>query len=249
MATKANEITVEEKLEALYNLQQVDKKINEIYKLRGELPLEVNDLEDEIAGLNTRADNLKAEIDGVNEDIAANKNKVKEAEAMKAKYEKQLNNVKNNREYDALTKEIENQDLDIQLANKKTKEADETIKSKEEYLKKSKEVLKAKKKDLVEKNKELEKITKDTEKEEKSLLNKRKKLAKTIEERLIKAYDRIRNAYKNGMAVVKVERNSCGGCFAKVPPQRQLELGQRKKIIVCEHCGRILVDFGEEEAK
>jgi len=247
MATKATEITVEEKLEALYNLQQVDKKINEIYKLRGELPLEVNDLEDEIAGLNTRADNLKAEIDGVQENIAENKLKVKEAEALKAKYEKQLNNVKNNREYDALTKEIDNQNLDIQLANKKSKESEETIKSKEEYLKKSKEVLKAKKKDLVVKNKELEKISKETEKEEKKLLNKRKKLSNTIEERLIKAYDRIRDAYKNGMAVVKVERNSCGGCFAKVPPQRQLELGQRKKIISCEHCGRILVEFGEEE--
>jgi len=196
MATKTNskakgtEYTVEEKLDALYLLQTIDKKIDELLKLRGELPLEVNDLEDEIEGLNTRAENLKNEMDGITTGITDNKLKAKEALALKKKYEKQLNNVKNNREYDALTKEIENQDLDIQLLEKKNKESEENLESKEEYMKKSKDVLKSKKKDLIEKNKELEKITKKTEKEEKSLNNKRKKVSATIEDRLLNAYNR-----------------------------------------------------------
>ncbi len=242
MATKAKELTVEERLQALFDMQTIHKKIDELHKLRGELPLEVKDLEDEIEGLNTRANNLKDDISSITDLISDNKIKMKEAEELKKKYEKQTGNVKNNREYDALTKEIENQDLDIQLLNKKNNEAERDIVSKEEYLKKSKAVLKSKEKELVAKKKELEVITADTDKEEKALNKKLTTAKNKIEDRLLSAYDRIRNAYKNRMAVVTVERNACGGCFAKIPPQRQLELKQRKKILVCEHCGRVLVD-------
>mgnify|MGYP000374022425 CR=1 FL=1 len=242
MATKAKDLTVEEKLTALHNMQTIHKKIDELHKLRGELPLEVNDLEDEIEGLNTRANKLTDEIQGINDFISESKNKIQDAETLKEKYEKQINNVKNNREYDALTKEIENQDLDVQLLNKKSKQSEEDIKAKEEYLKKSKAVLKSKEKDLVEKKKELEVISADTEKEEIAFLKKIKTAENKIEDRLLNAYKRIRNTYKNRLAVVTIERNACGGCFAKIPPQRQLELRQRKKILLCEHCGRILVD-------
>jgi len=242
MATKAKDLTVEEKLSALHNMQTIHKKIDELHKLRGELPLEVKDLEDEIEGLNTRANKLKDEIQEIKDFISDSKNKISDAETLKTKYEKQINNVKNNREYDALTKEIENQDLDIQLLNKKSKQSEEDIKSKEEYLKKSKAVLKSKEKDLVDKKKELEKISTATDKQEKTLLKKIKIAENKIEARLLNAYNRIRGAYKNRLAVVTIERNACGGCFAKIPPQRQLELRQRKKILVCEHCGRILVD-------
>jgi len=242
MATKAKELTVEERLKALYDMQTIHKKIDELHKLRGELPLEVKDLEDEIEGLNTRANKLKDDIQGITDLVAENKNKIKESDALKKKYEKQIGNVKNNREYDALTKEIENQDLDMQLLKKKSNEAESEVTAKEEYLKKSKAVLKAKEKDLVVKKKELEVITADTEKEEKALNKKLGTASNKIDDRLLSAYDRIREAYKNRLAVVTVERNSCGGCFAKIPPQRQLELKQRKKILVCEHCGRVLVD-------
>lgn len=241
-AVKPSELTVTEKLKALFQYQSIDKKIDEIHKLRGELPLEIKDYEDHILGLKSRVDKLVTEINDSKDEISDMENKIKEAGSLKKKYNKQINNVKNNREYDALTKEIENQDLDMQLFEKKINEKTANIGSQEEYLKESKKAVKVVEKNLKEKQKELEVISKETEKEEQTLLKKQTKARKSIEDRLFKAYNKIRTTYKNGLAVVTVQRDSCGGCFAKIPPQRQLEMKQRKKIILCEHCGRVLVD-------
>lgn len=236
------EITVEEKLKALFELQKIDSEIDRIQILKGELPIEVQDLEDELLGLQTRTEKIKDEVKESESYIEEKKNGIKESEALIKKYNKQLDTVKNNREYEALTKEIELQKLEIQLSEKRIKEAHEQIKQKNEYLDQTKKAVTAKKKELEAKKEELEKIVAETEKEEKDLQKKSKKAQAEIDERLLIGYNRIREGYKNGLAVVKIDRNSCGGCYSKIPAQRQFEIAQRKKVLVCENCGRVLVD-------
>ena len=236
------ELTVEEKLKALYELQKIDSEIDRIQILKGELPIEVQDLEDELSGLQTRIEKIKDEAKENETYIEDKKNGIKESEALIKKYNKQLDTVKNNREYEALTKEIELQKLEIQLSEKRIREAQEQIKHKTDYLDETKKAISAKKKELEAKKEELDKIVGETEKEEKDLLKKSKKAQADIDDRLIIGYTRIREGYKNGLAVVKIDRDSCGGCYSKIPPQRQFEIAQRKKVIVCENCGRVLVD-------
>lgn len=236
------DLTVEEKLQALFSLQKMDSEVDEIRRLRGELPIEVSDLEDEMEGLRMRIENLEKNVAELNKRISDNQLRGKESDELIEKYQKQQMNVKNNREYDALTKEIEMQSLERDLAKKKTRDAEKEIKSFDEYLAESRDKMTAKEKELEVKKEELKKITAETEKQETSLLKKREKAKKDIETRLIEAYERIRRTYRNGLGVVYFERDSCGGCYGKIPPQRQLEIKQRKKIIVCEHCGRVLVD-------
>ena len=239
--SKEKEISMEEKLLKLYDLQTIDTQIDKLQTLRGELPLEVKDLEDEIEGLNTRLTNLENEVVTMKEDIANHKNNIVEATTLIAKYTKQQNNVKNNREFDALTKEIELQNLEIQLSEKKTKDGNYKIEAKKQMTEDAKAKLAVKEGELKIKKKELDKIISETDKEEKEL-NKQSKIAeKGVDDRLLSAYNRIRGAYRNGLAVVTVERDACGGCFAEIPPQLQVEISQRKKVILCEHCGRILV--------
>jgi len=236
------ELTVEERLQSLYELQQTDSQIDKIRTLRGELPLEVQDLEDEIAGLETRISNLKEEEKEIENTRVTKTQEIKESEALIAKYTEQQDNVRNNREYDALSKEIEFQKLEIELSQKRIKEHTAELKSKQEVTERSKENLKDKKANLDAKKKELEDIVKDTEDEENTLAVKSDKIAENIDERLISAYKRIRGNARNGLAVVTVDRDACGGCFNKIPPQRQMDIRLRKKIIVCEYCGRVLVD-------
>ena len=236
------EVSIEQKLEALYTLQQVDSKIDKIRAYRGELPLEVQDLEDEVAGLETRIHNFQDEIKKFTTDIANYKIKIKEAEALIKKYEEQQNNVRNNREYDSLSKEIEYQQLDIQLSEKRIREA--TAKS-EDYNQKiavAQQRLEERKADLIAKKEELKSIIEDTQKEEEALLIRSSECESVIEGRLLVAYKRIRKNARNGLAVVGINRDACGGCFNKIPPQHQLDICTHKKIIVCEYCGRILVD-------
>ncbi len=247
MATKTNskdakELNVEEKLKALYNLQQIDSKIDKIRTIRGELPLEVQDLADEVEGLETRIKNYEEESTAFTDSIAEKKNLIKEANALIKKYEGQQNKVRNNREYDALTKEIEYQNLETQLAEKRIKEYKVGITSKNEIIEQVQKTLNERKKDLKHKKAELDDIIAETEIEEKDLMKSSTKAEKVIEERLLTAYKKIRKNAINGLGVVKIERDACGGCFNKIPPQRQLDIRTRKKIIVCEHCGRILVD-------
>ena len=241
MADK-KEISVEEKLKALFELQNVDSEIDKIRILRGELPLEVRDLEDEIEGLQTRIKNFEDEIKSLQGMVAEKKNAIKESQALIKKYEEQQMKVRNNREFDSLSKEIEFQNLEIQLSEKRIKEYTEQLNDKKLIIEDSKEILGDKKGDLDLKNGELEEIVSETQKDEEKLLKKSKGFEEVIEERLIKAYKRIRENARNGLAVVSVERDACGGCFNKIPPQKQLDVASRKKIIVCEHCGRILVD-------
>ena len=236
------EQTVEQKLKALYELQNLHTKIDKIRQIRGELPMEVADLEDEVAGLETRIQKIKAELDDTEDAIVTRKNMIKEAQALIKKYEKQLEDVKNNREYDALTKEVEIQNLEIQVCEKKIKEHGFEIASKTEIYDQALANLEARKGDLDLKRGELETITAETEKEEQALLKKADKAETQIEERLLTAYHRLRSNAVNGLAVVTIDRDSCSGCFNQIPPQRQLDIRQRKKVIVCEHCGRILVD-------
>lgn len=236
------ELTVAEKLKQLYELQLIDSEIDEIAVLKGELPIEVSDLEDEIAGLETRIKKLESVIQDMNTEAGRHEANIKEAEALILRYQTQMDNVKNNREYDALTKELELQKLEIQLSEKKIRQVNLEIQNKEGTLEATKERLEGKLKDLETKKVELAKIIEKTEKEEEKLLKKSEKAKKKIEDRLMKAYNKVRKSYRNGLAVVTVSRDSCGGCFNKIPPQLQLEIGQRKKIIACEHCGRILVD-------
>ncbi len=240
--SKTNEISVEEKLKALFELQLIDSKIDKIRTVRGELPLEVRDLEDFVAGLETRIGHFADELKGLEDSITEKKNIIKEAQALIKKYETQQDKVRNNREYDSLTKEAEFQNLEIQLAEKRIKEYKANINSKKEIAEKSEEELTSRKKDLKIKRKELEEIVSETEKEEASLLKKSKNSESIIDDRLLNAYKRIRSNVMNGLGVVTVERDACGGCFNKTPPQRQLDIRMHKKIIVCEHCGRILVD-------
>ncbi len=236
------EQTVEQKLKALYELQNLHTKIDKIRQIRGELPMEVADLEDEVAGLETRIQKIKAELDDTEDAIVTRKNMIKEAQSLIKKYEKQLEDVKNNREYDALTKEVEIQNLEIQVCEKKIKEHGFEIASKTEIYDQALANLEARKGDLDLKKGELETITAETEKEEQALLKKADKAETQIEERLLTAYHRLRTNAVNGLAVVTIDRDSCSGCFNQIPPQRQLDIRQRKKVIVCEHCGRILVD-------
>lgn len=236
------EVSIEQKLEALYTLQQVDSKIDKIRAYRGELPLEVQDLEDEVAGLETRIGNFQEEIKKHTTDITNYKIKIKEAEALIKKYEDQQNNVRNNREYDSISKEIEYQQLDVQLSEKRIREA--TTKSEEinAKIESSAQRLEERKNDLASKKEELQNIIEETQKEEEALLKRSADCEKLIEDRLLVAYKRIRKNARNGLAVVGIARDACGGCFNKIPPQHQLDICTHKKIIVCEYCGRILVD-------
>ncbi len=239
---KNPEVSIEQKLIALYSLQQIDSEIDKIKIIRGELPLEVQDLEDEIAGLETRIENLNKEIEDLKTQIAEKQNAIVEHKSLIKKYETQLMNVRNNREYDAIKKEIEYQDLEIQLCEKRIKEYTASLEVKNETVAQSIQKLDEKKKDFVNKKKELVDIINETEKEESKLKKKSIELQSYIEPRLLNAYTRIRQNARNGLAIVLVERDACGGCFSKIPPQRQLDIRMHKKIIVCEYCGRILID-------
>ena len=244
-ATK--ELSVDEKLKQLWDLQQIDSKIDKIQILKGELPIEVRDLEDEIEGLNTRLKNIQDESVELEEEIKNRKNAKALAKELISRYEKQQDNVKNNRKYDARSKEIELQKLEIQLCDKKINDATAKIEGKQGLVDETEKNIKDKEKNLKTKKKELEKIIEETEKEEVELQKESAKQAEKVEERLLKAYNRIRGAYKNGLAVVAVLRDACGGCYAKIPPQRQSEIRQRKRIITCEHCGRILVAWEDNQ--
>ncbi len=235
-------ISVEDKLKALYSLQTIDSEIDKIRIVRGELPLEIEDLEDSVAGLNTRFDKFNLELEKINEDIVGNNQSISLANDAITKYEKQLKNIKNNREYTSLTKEIEYQNLEIQIAEKKKKENEANIIHKQEIINACQEQIDEKNNELGLKQKELNEIVKETEKEEAILLKKSQNAEKLIDDRLLNAYKRIRSKVSNGLAVVSVERDACGGCFSQIPPQRQLDIQMHKKVIVCEHCGRIMVD-------
>ena len=239
---KMQELTVEEKLQNLYELQRIDTEIDKIKTLRGELPLEVQDLEDEIAGLETRIENLKVELGELDKTSSTRKMDIKKAEEAIKKYSEQLDNVRNNREYDALSKEIEFQKLEIELQEKRIREAQKAKAEKEALMEESKKRYEDKVSDLEAKKGELNDIINETHKDEESLQTKSEELAATIDERLLTAYRRIRSNARNGLAVVTVDRDAGGGCFNKIPPQRQLDIRSRKKIIVCEYCGRILID-------
>ena len=239
---KLQELSVEEKLQHLYELQRIDTEIDKIKTLRGELPLEVQDLEDEIAGLETRLENLKNEISEADKSVATKKLEIAKSEELIKKYTEQLDNVRNNREYDALTKEVEFQKLEIELQNKRIREAQKTKAEKEVNLEISSKQYDEKKADLEAKKAELEDIIAETHKDEETLIQKSEELSRNIEPRLVSAYRKIRSNARNGLAVVTVDRDACGGCFNKIPPQRQLDIRSRKKIIVCEYCGRILID-------
>jgi predicted nucleic acid-binding Zn-ribbon protein len=248
MATVAKDFSIEEKLTAVLTLQKIDSKRDEIKTLKGELPMEVNDLEDEVEGLQTRANNIDSEINSINEYIDSRKNAKKEAEALIKKYEKQQDNVKNSREFEAITKEMEMQELEMKLCDKHIKDAGVRLQEAMNTKIQSQNQLEGKQEALAAKKGELDKIIKETEKEENELVKTSDKAKEKVEERLLTAYERIRASYRNGLAVVPVMRDSCGGCFNIIPPQRQAEIHQRKKIIVCEHCGRILVDSELNEA-
>lgn len=237
-----SELTVEEKLKALYQLQTMLSEIDKIKTLRGELPLEVQDLEDEVAGLSTRIDKIKSEIDELKAAIANKKIEIQTAKVSVDKYKAQQDNVRNNREYDFLTKEIEFQTLEIELCEKKIKEFTEEVEAKTAEVEKSTVELEERDKDLVQKKNELDEIIAETKQEEEKLRDKAKNLELTIEPRLLQAFKRIRKNSRNGLGIVYVQRDACGGCFNKIPPQRQLDIRMRKKIIVCEYCGRIMID-------
>jgi predicted nucleic acid-binding Zn-ribbon protein len=233
---------IENTLVALYRLQQFDSQIDKIKLIRGELPLEVQDLEDEIVGLETRIENYKEEIQSLDKSIQEKKAAIKDSEALIKKYEEQKMNVRNNREYDSLTKEVEFQTLEIQLAEKRIKEYTESLSQKKLQIEEAEEVLKERKNDLEIKNSELKDIIEETEIEEKELAKRSDDLHAKVDDRLFTAYQRIRKNARNGLAIVQIERDACGGCFNKIPPQHQLDIRMHKKIIVCEYCGRILVD-------
>ncbi len=238
------EISVEKKLIALYTLQQIDTQVDKIRIIRGELPLEVQDLEDEIAGLETRIENYLQETVALEKSVTEKKNVIKECHALIKKYEEQQMNVRNNREYDSLTKEIEFQNLEIQLSEKRIKEFQVTLEAKKVEIEQYQKVLHDRKSDIDIKKNELDDIIAETEKEETELIRRSDENQSYIEERLLTAYTRIRKNARNGLAVVQIERDACGGCFNKIPPQHQLDIRMHKKIIVCEYCGRILVDEG-----
>lgn len=236
------EISVEEKLRTLFQLQVIFSNIDKIRTLRGELPLEVQDLEDEIVGLETRIDKYHEEVKSLDNNISSKKNEIVQAQTLIAKYKEQQNNVRNNREFDSLSKEIEYQTLEIELCEKRIREFSQQIKDKSSIIEESKKLFEERKKDLDHKKSELEEIVGDTRKEEEEYMKTSRELESKIEERILTAFKKIRKNARNGLAVVSVERDACGGCFNKIPPQRQLDIKSRKKIIVCEYCGRILVD-------
>lgn len=242
MATVAKDFSIEEKLAAVLSLQKIDSKIDELQTLKGELPMEVSDLEDDVEGLQTRISNVEQEIKTINEYITSRKDAKKDAEALIAKYEKQQDNVKNSREFEALTKEIEMQHLEMRLCDKNVKDALVELQERENIKLQNVNLIEAKREMLEQKKTELDKIIQETEAEEKVLEARSEEAKEKVDIRLFEGYERIRKSYKNGLAVVPVLRDSCGGCFNVIPPQRQTEIMQRKKIIVCEHCGRILVD-------
>ena len=249
---KKKEITVEEKLRALFDLQLIDSRIDKIRDIRGELPLEVEDLEDELAGMNTRLEKLNDGIEVVVNSISDKKNHIEESKELIKKYTKQQDNVRNNREYDSLSKEIEFQELEIELNEKHIKEFNVQIEQKKIVVDETSERLKQRQEHLAHKQGELNEILAETEKEEQALLDKSSDYEKKIEERLIKAYKRIRTNVKNGLAIVAIDRGASGGSFFTIPPQIQMEIAARKKIITDEHSGRILVDLDlakEEEQK
>ncbi|MFN4083017.1 MAG: zinc ribbon domain-containing protein [Bacteroidia bacterium] len=250
MAT-ATEINIEQKLKALYKLQLIDSKIDKLKATRGELPMEVADLEDDIAGKETRISNLEAEIKKLEDFISTQKTKITDAKALVKKYEKQLDNVKNNREYEALNKEIEIQGLEQQAAEKRIKNTQIDIENKKQIIENIKAELEGRKTDLANKKAELDTIISETEKEEAVLEKHKQEAVKVADERLVTSYNRIRGNVKNGIGVATILRDSCSGCFAAIPPQRQSDIRLRKKILVCENCGRVLVDnsLAEEVAQ
>jgi predicted nucleic acid-binding Zn-ribbon protein len=236
------EFSVEEKLTALITLQKIESKLDELHILKGELPMEVADLEDEIQGLHARQTRIEEEINGVTDFIEQRKEAIKEAQALVKKYEKQSSNVKNNREFEAINKEIEMQQLEVKLAEKHIKDATEEIAEKAGSLEKAKKNITAKEGVLANKKGELEKIIAANEKEEKHFNKLAAEAREHVDPRLLASYEKIRKSYRNGLAVVPVERDACGGCFYAIPPQKQSEIKQHKKVMVCENCGRILVD-------
>ena len=233
--------SMQEKIMALYEMQKIDSKIDAINKVKGELPLEVQDLEDEMAGLQTRIDNINAEIEELNTLTKQRKREVDQAKIMIGNYKEQQNNVRNNREYDAITKEIEYQELEIELAEKRLKEYSAAIKSKKALIDETAERVAERNIDYKAKREELDSIEAETAQQVAELTAKAEKAKQPIDERLLTAYNRIRSNVHNGLAVVTVTRDACGGCFNRIPPQRQVDIRQGKKLIVCEYCGRILV--------
>ena len=243
MATKdPTDLTVEEKLKALYQLQTTLSAIDEKRALRGELPLEVQDLEDDIAGLTTRIEKIQTDIEQFDRAINQKQHEIEDAQASVERYKKQLEMVSNNREYDTLSKEIEFQELEIELCSKKIREAQQMINERLYDLHKAEDQKADREKGLVMKRSELESIMAETREEEENLKEKAFELEKKIEPRLLQSFKRIRNGARNGLGIVYVQRDACGGCFNKIPPQRQLDIKMHKKIIPCEYCGRILID-------
>ena len=242
MAKKTKDMTVEEKLKALYQLQTTLSAIDEKKALRGELPLEVEDLEDEVAGLATRIEKITAEIDEFQKAVSQKRNEIELAKESVERYKQQLDTVRNNREYDTLTKEIEFQNLEIQLCEKKIKEAQVKVSERTQDRSRAQQTMEERKKDLESKRAELDEIMEETRAEEVQLREKADDIELRIEARLLQSFKRIRKNARNGLGVVYVQRDACGGCFNKIPPQRQLDIKMHKKIIVCEYCGRILVD-------
>jgi len=242
------ELSMEIKLRLLYELQQSDSQLDSIYLMRGELPLEVQDLEDDIYGLTTRVGNIQAEVKAIEKDIAQRKLDANNARALVEKYTAQQNNVKNNREYDSLSKEIEYQGLEAELAEKRMKEFALVLKERKEQLEVAQQALTDRQLDLENKKKELDTIVRETSKEEEEIKKRSEQLQIQVDDRMLNAYKKVRNNARNGLAVVTVKRDACGGCFNKIPPQRQLDIRMSKKIIVCEYCGRILVN-GDFEGK
>ncbi len=234
--------SVEDKLKALFSVQALDSKLDKLRAVRGELPMEVSDLEDELAGLQTRIVNISSEIEELEEKIKVNTEKIKDSNSLIKKYTEQLNNVKNNREFDALNKEIELQGLEILAAEKRINDTGRQITEKNDLVEEVKNGLEGRISDLEHKKSELTEIVAETEKEEAHILAERVEVEKHVEDKLIKAYDRIRINVKNGIAVAPILRSSCGGCFAKMPPQLEADIKSYKKIVICEHCGRVLVD-------
>ena len=247
MATKdikkdPSEYSVEEKLQSLYQLQTMLTEIDKIKTLRGELPLEVQDLEDEIAGLTTRIEKASADVVEMTKGVAENKNTIEVSKAAIAKYQEQQDHVSNNREFDSLNKEIEFKNLEVELAEKRIREFTAAINAKKEDIEANRALVAEKQQDLEVKKSELQEIIEENRQEEERLREKCKNLELNIEPRLLQSFKRIRNNTRNGLGIVYVQRESCGGCFNKIPPQRQLDIRMRKKIIVCEYCGRIMID-------
>mgnify|MGYP001160909082 FL=1 len=251
MAKKTKTLTAEDRLRALYDLQLIDSRIDRIRVVRGELPMEVDDLRNEIEGLNSRLEKMEEENETANQRISAYTNQIEEAKSLIAKYEEQQNNVRNNREFESLNKEIEYQTLEIELCEKRIRECNAHLAQKQESLDALREKNTLRQADLDSKESELQEIIEETQAEEDELLKQSEKLAKGIDERLLRTYSRIRGAAKNGLAVVPIDRQASAGTYIKIPPQRQIDIAQRKQIIVDEHSGRILVDkaLADEESE